>query len=334
MQAGGPPSPELLQELGAAMGVSSADMKQELASCFEALTQSVNAAIQSAMDVGAARCVYCVLCPRAYVCDRCFVFVRARCVLCDCVCARCRCVWVCVCMLCVCAAACFVGACVPPPCRLFEHNMTAKALWHTYFCHSHSVKADEFVHGLRLFLRGTLHMAEDDLAALLSADNCAALRVALDPDGDGEVGAGGGGGAGGGSACLQCRGDGARCAHQVAVSSARGADGWGAWLLGSARQVSIMEVTRVLDKKDVPFVDLLLGACAAGRSGLSQVMRRHPTGALMKRFRDQVRRRGCERTGASRMLWSGRERAACLACSHSSCLFGRARRVRPWGLPG
>ncbi len=72
--------------------------------------------------------------------------------------------------------------------RLFEHNLVAKALWHTYFCHSRCVALAEFLLGLRLFLRDTLHMKEEEVAALLCEANQAALGLALDLNGDGEVG--------------------------------------------------------------------------------------------------------------------------------------------------
>ncbi len=82
---------------------------------------------------------------------------------------------------------------LPLPCacaarRLFEHNLVAKALWHTYFCHSRCVALAEFLLDLRLFLRGTLRMDEEEVAALLCEANQAALGLALDLNGDGEVG--------------------------------------------------------------------------------------------------------------------------------------------------
>jgi hypothetical protein len=53
----GPPSPDQLAAIGALVGASAADMKLEMASCFEALTQSITGAVREAMDVGPARLV-------------------------------------------------------------------------------------------------------------------------------------------------------------------------------------------------------------------------------------------------------------------------------------
>jgi hypothetical protein len=55
-----------------------------------------------------------------------------------------------------------------------------------------------------------------------------------------------------------------------------------------APKVSVLEAVRVFDKPGVPFEDLVRGACAAGRSGISHLIHRHPVGVLMWRFRDQV----------------------------------------------
>ncbi len=51
----GPPPPDQLAAIGALLGASTADVKQEMVSCFEALAQSVTDAVRAATDVGPAR---------------------------------------------------------------------------------------------------------------------------------------------------------------------------------------------------------------------------------------------------------------------------------------
>jgi hypothetical protein len=53
--------------------------------------------------------------------------------------------------------------------------------------------------------------------------------------------------------------------------------------------VSVIEAIKLFDKADVPFEELVRNACAAGRSGAVEAMRKHPAAILMRRFREQVR---------------------------------------------
>jgi hypothetical protein len=71
-----------------------------------------------------------------------------------------------------------------------------------------------------------------------------------------------------------------------------------------------MEAVALLDKADVPFEDLVRAACVVGRSSVMEVLRKHPVGALMRRFREQVcvcaRARARPRTDPARQCWGER----------------------------
>lgn len=65
--------------------------------------------------------------------------------------------------------------------------MVAKKMWHVY-CRGNSVPNDHFLEALRQFLKKELHVTEDDVAELLSAENVVALLATFDADESGKVG--------------------------------------------------------------------------------------------------------------------------------------------------
>ncbi len=158
--------------------------------------------------------------------------------------------------------------------RLFTRSMCGKKLWHTY-CHSHEVEVAAFQLAVQLFMKDVLRMSEEDVAALLTPANLVELGVAADCDGSGKV-----------CVCGKSAGRRTRRASSCQVCVRVHC------LLppvALAAQVSVMEAIKLFDRADAPFEDLVRNACAVGRSGAIETMRKHPVAALMRRFREQVR---------------------------------------------